>query len=87
MGNLFGRSAHVAELEDIVAAKKDKDSRKRNSLAFNIASFVNFEEDDYQPLIDGVKAETKKKKSQPRAADISKCLIIEIILFLFYYCF
>ena len=71
MGNLFGRSAHVAELEDNVAAKKDKDSRKRNSLAFNIASFVNFEEDDYSPLIDGVKAEIKKKKSKPRAADLS----------------
>ena len=80
MGNLFGRSANVMELEDKVEGKKDKDSRKRNSLAFNIASFVQFEDEDYKVLVDAVKAETKKKKSRPKAADASKLDDIELLI-------
>jgi len=74
MGNILGgKSDAVVEVADKVEVRKDKDNRKRNSLAFNIATFVQFEEEDYSPLVDAAKAEiAKRKKMKARAADISK---------------
>jgi hypothetical protein len=74
MGNIFGgKSEAVVEVAEKVEVRKDKDNRKRNSLAFNIASFVQFEDEDYTPLLDAAKAElAKRKKMKARAADVSK---------------
>ena len=35
--------------------KKKKDGRRRNSLAYNISTFIQYEEDDFQPLCDKVR--------------------------------
>lgn len=86
MGNIMGggKSAAVAEVVEKEVVKKDKDNRKRNSLAFNIASFVQFEEEDYTPLLDAAKAElAKRKKTKARAADVSKCFVNEFKLLVF----
>lgn len=37
------------------------DNRRRNSLAFYVSQFVDFEEDDFAPLIEGVKADKISK--------------------------
>ena len=87
MGGCFGRSSNIADLEEKDASKKNKDTRRRNSLAFNIASFVQYEEEDYKKLIDQAKAETgKKKKQRLRAADASKICLFNL-LFILYLCF
>lgn len=81
MGNCFGRSARIEELEEKDATKRNKDTRKRNSLAFNVASFVQYEDDDYAKLIELAKNEGgKKKKQRLRAADASKkCCCFHVI--------
>lgn len=38
-----------------------KDDRKRNSLAFYISQYVEFEEDDFVPLIEAVKKDKHAK--------------------------
>ena len=35
--------------------KEKKDARRRNSLAFNIMTFVQYEEDDFTPVIDKIR--------------------------------
>ena len=77
MGNavsgFFGGSSAVDDLVEKEGGKKNKDTRKRNSLAFHVSNFVQFDGEEYDRLIDTAKADTKKKKKlRLRAADESK---------------
>lgn len=58
-----------------------RDSRKRNSLAFNIANFVIYEEDAFAPLVEEVRKELAKvKKPAARAVDESMYVLFILIV-------
>jgi len=40
---------------------KKKDPRRRNSLAFNINTFIMYEEEDYTPIVNSIKEELAKQ--------------------------
>ena len=50
MGGAISFSSQI-EIDD----KNKKDDRRRNSLAYNIKRFNDWEEDDYTPLVDEVR--------------------------------
>ena len=51
-----------------------KDNRRKNSLAFNIAKFVQYEEDDFAPLIDAIQKErlSVKQLKIPKVTKFTK---------------
>lgn len=51
--------------------KAKKDSRKRNSLAYNIVKFIEWEEDDYGPLVDEIRT-YKAEQNAGRKDKITK---------------
>lgn len=55
--------------------EKDRDNRRRNSLAFYVAQFVNFEGDDFGKVIEAVKADKYSKNGgkAPNIRNSSKC--------------
>ncbi len=54
-------------------AVKKKDPRRRNSFAFNISKFVQYEEEDYTPLINDIKEElAKQSQKKPKVTKFSK---------------
>eukprot|EP01038_Epipyxis_sp_PR26KG_P015116 gene15116-20337_t len=49
-----------------------RDERRRNSLAFYISEFVSYDDDNYTPLIEAVKADKLKNGGKATVAKVSK---------------
>jgi hypothetical protein len=73
---------------DFTGAKADdkdleeKDNRKRNSIAFYISSFVEFEEDNFGPLIEVVMRDKNAKTGgkPPTIRNSSECCAVAVLL-------
>lgn len=61
---------------------EEKDDRRRNSLAFYISQFVEFEDDDFGPLIELVQKDKHAKTGgkPPTIRNSSKLILISYLL-------
>ena len=77
---LRGRPATITAAIHHDDDKEDEDDRRRNSLAFYISQFVNYEGEDFAPLIESVMKDKFPKSGgkPPVVRASSKILITKI---------